>query len=58
MTYKRFIDAVIITVGLLLFLISLTGGEPIGVVLGLFVAVLGIVSLIPKQRNRTPDSGD
>ncbi|MCC3311511.1 hypothetical protein [Nocardia africana] len=55
-------DAVIITVGLALFLLGLTGGEPIGVVLGLFVAVLGIVSLIPRnrdaQRQQAPGQGN
>lgn len=50
-TWKRFIDGVIIAVGLLLIIFSATAHEPIGVVIGVAALVAGVISLVPRSRN-------
>ncbi|WP_280317318.1 hypothetical protein [Nocardia wallacei] len=39
----------IITLGLVLFIAGLSSGEVLGVIAGLFIAVLGILDALPRR---------
>ncbi|MFJ1454709.1 hypothetical protein [Nocardia sp. N2S4-5] len=47
--YRRVVEAIIITFGLVLFVAGFASGELLGVIAGLFIAVLGILDALPRR---------